>query len=110
MTTTPDERAGAGPLLERADAAAATSPDEAAALYRELLAASPELVAARLELDTTLSVASRDALFPLGEIEGAEPHANYGIAPDGGFVMIRRTQLPKLVLIQNVDRALADRP
>ena len=78
--------------------------------YRTSGPSGPELVAARLELDTTLSVASRDALFPLGEIEGAEPHANYGIAPDGGFVMIRRTQLPKLVLIQNVDRALADRP
>ena len=50
MTTTPDERAGAaGLLLERADAAA-TSPDKAAALYRELLAASPEHVAGRRAL------------------------------------------------------------
>src|SRR5687768_14664902 len=50
MTTSPDEPAGAatGLLLERADAAA--SPDQAAALYRELLAASPGHVEARLHL------------------------------------------------------------
>ncbi len=55
MTTTPDERAGAAePLLERADAAAATSPDKAAALYRELLDASPEHLAGRLGLARVL--------------------------------------------------------
>ena len=50
MTTSPDEPAGAatGLLLERAGAA--TSPDQAAALYRELLAASPGHVEARLHL------------------------------------------------------------
>jgi predicted Zn-dependent protease len=51
MTTTPDERAGAaGLLLERAEAVAATSPDKAAALYRVLLAVSPEHVEGRLGL------------------------------------------------------------
>ncbi len=50
MTTSPDEPSGAatGLLLERAGAA--TSPDQAAALYRELLSASPAHVEARLHL------------------------------------------------------------
>jgi len=50
MTPSPDEHAGAaaGPLLERAVAAA--SPDQAAALYREVLAGSPEHIEARLHL------------------------------------------------------------
>nr|MBA3318577.1 hypothetical protein [Gemmatimonadales bacterium] len=49
MTTSPDADAGAavGLLLERADAAAVSSPDQAAALYRELLLASPGHVEAR---------------------------------------------------------------
>ncbi|CAN5715801.1 hypothetical protein BH24GEM1_BH24GEM1_29640 [soil metagenome] len=47
MTTSPDDYAGAAALLlERAGAAA--TPDQAAALYRELLAASPAHVEARL--------------------------------------------------------------
>jgi protein O-GlcNAc transferase len=51
MTTSPDEHAGAAAgLLERADAAANASPDLAAALYRELLSASPGHVEARLHL------------------------------------------------------------
>ena len=58
MTTSRDEHAGAatGLLLERAGAA--TSPDQAAALYRELLAASPEHVEARLRLARLLVGAS----------------------------------------------------
>ena len=50
MTTSPDEQTGAATalLLERAGAAA--TPDQAAALYREVLAASPEHVEARLHL------------------------------------------------------------
>jgi Flp pilus assembly protein TadD len=52
MTISPDERAGsaAGLLLERADAAASASPDQAIALYRELLLAIPDHVEARLHL------------------------------------------------------------
>ena len=76
--------------------------------YRTSASSGQELVAARLEFEKGPAVASRETLFPLTEIEGAEPHANYGVAPDGGFVMIRRAQVPKLVLIQNVDRALPD--
>jgi tetratricopeptide (TPR) repeat protein len=59
MTTSPDEPAGAaaGLLLERAGAAA--SPDHAAALYRELLAASPGHVEARLHLARLLERAEQ---------------------------------------------------
>lgn len=51
MTMTPDERPGAAAgLLERADAAATVSPDQAVTLYRELLAAIPDHVEARVHL------------------------------------------------------------
>ena len=63
-----------------------------------------ELVAARLELGATPRVISRESLFGIGDFVGAEPHANYDVAADGRMVMVRRTQAPKLVLIQNVDR------
>jgi serine/threonine-protein kinase len=75
--------------------------------YRSTASSGPELIAARLELGAAPRVASREPLFALNDIEGAEPHANYGMAPDGRFVMVRRVQVPKLVLIQNVDRALS---
>ena len=52
MTITPDDRAApsAGLLLERADAAAAAAPEQAVALYRELLAAMPDHTECRLRL------------------------------------------------------------
>jgi hypothetical protein len=66
-----------------------------------------ELMSARLELAPTPRVLSRNALFSLGDFVGAEPHANYDVAPDGRMVMVRRPQAPRLVLIQNADRLLA---
>jgi hypothetical protein len=52
-------------------------------------------------------VVEREELFDVGNYVGAEPHANYDISAEGRFVMVRRTQLPKVVLIQNVDQILA---
>jgi len=31
-------------------------------------------------------------------------HPNYDVAPDGGFVLVRRVQSGRLILIQNVHR------
>ena len=63
-----------------------------------------QMMAATLELTPSPRVVSRQALFSLGDLVGAEPHANFDVAADGRFVMVRRPQTPRLVLIQNVDR------
>ncbi|HEX6091057.1 MAG TPA: protein kinase, partial [Gemmatimonadales bacterium] len=66
-----------------------------------------EMMVAKLELTPTPRVVSRQALFSLGDLVGAEPHANFDVAADGRIVMVRRPQTPRLVLIQNVDRLVA---
>ena len=67
----------------------------------------PNLMRAHLELGATARVTSREELFDVGDFVGAEPHENYDVAADGRIVMVRRTQLPKLVLLQNVDQLVA---
>ncbi|MGH7645129.1 MAG: hypothetical protein ACREMR_06040 [Gemmatimonadales bacterium] len=72
--------------------------------YRRSSADDPEMMVARLDL-TGPTVLSRHALFGWADFEGSEPHPNYDVAPDGrGFVMIRRVQSGRLILIQNVHR------
>jgi serine/threonine-protein kinase len=66
-----------------------------------------QMMAATLELTPSPRVVSRQALFSLGDLVGAEPHANFDVAADGRFVMVRRPQTPRLVLIQNADRLVA---
>jgi serine/threonine-protein kinase len=66
-----------------------------------------QMMAARLELSPAPRVVSREALFSLGDLVGAEPHANFDVAADGRLVMVRRPQTPRLVLIQNADRLVA---
>jgi hypothetical protein len=68
----------------------------------------PTLVRARLDLTAAPRVVEREELFDVGNYVGAEPHANYDVAADGRFDMVRRTQLPKVVLIQNVDQIVAN--
>jgi hypothetical protein len=67
----------------------------------------PKLIQAHLELGAAARVTAREELFDLGDYVGAEPHANFDVAADGRIVMVRRTQLPKLVLLQNVDQMVA---
>ena len=66
-----------------------------------------QMMAARLELSPAPRVVSREALFSLGDLVGAEPHANFDVAADGRLVMVRRPQTPRLVLVQNADRLVA---
>jgi hypothetical protein len=61
------------------------------------------MIVATLELTPTPRVVSRQALFSLGDLVGAEPHANFDVSADARIVMVRRPQTPRLVLIQNVD-------
>jgi hypothetical protein len=60
------------------------------------------LVAATLDLRGEARVAERRSLFAIGDYEGAAPHANYDVLPDGsGFVMIRQGRASELSVIQN---------
>ncbi len=45
----------------------------------------------------------RKRLFPILDIVGTAPHANYDISPDGKtFVMVRRSPAARIVVIQNL--------
>jgi hypothetical protein len=79
--------------------------------YRRTDASHPEMLAARLSLEGTPRVVSRQALFGWADFEGSEPHPNYDASPDGrGFIMVRRPSAAKLVLIQNVHRLVHPDP
>jgi hypothetical protein len=90
-------------------------PDGRELLYRETKAADPYLVAAAIATSPTLTVTGRQRLFPIGDIVGSNPHANYDISPDGKtFVMARRSPAARIVVIQNlpalVRRLRGERP
>jgi serine/threonine-protein kinase len=90
-------------------------PDGRELFYRETKASDPHLVAARIATTPTLTVTDRKRLFPIGDIVGSNPHANYDISPDGKtFVMARRSPAARIVVIQNlpalVRRLRGERP
>ncbi len=71
--------------------------------YRETKQADPYLVAAGIGTKPGLSVTGRKRLFPILDIVGTAPHANYDISPDGKtFVMVRRSPAARIVVIQNL--------
>jgi Tol biopolymer transport system component len=71
--------------------------------YRETKAGDPYLVAAGISTSPTLAVTSRRRLFPIGDIVGTAPHANYDVSPDGkSFVMVRRSPAARIMVIQNL--------
>ncbi len=78
-------------------------PDGRELFYRETTAADPYLVAAGIATTPTLAVTGRKRLFPIRDIVGSNPHANYDISPDGKmFVMARRSPAARIVVIQNL--------
>jgi hypothetical protein len=90
-------------------------PDGKELFYRETVQGAPHLVAARIETSPTIRVASRSRLFPISDIVGTGPHANYDISPDGKlFAMVRRSPAARIVVIQNlpalVRRLRGERP
>ncbi|HEU4523550.1 MAG TPA: protein kinase [Gemmatimonadales bacterium] len=71
--------------------------------YRETRQADPYLIAAEIRTGPTLAVASRKRLFPVGDMVGTNPHANYDVSPDGTtFAMVRRSPAARIVVIQNL--------
>jgi eukaryotic-like serine/threonine-protein kinase len=81
----------------------AWSPDGKELFYRETKEADPYLVAASIATTPGLHVTGRKRLFPVLDIVGTAPHANYDVSPDGKtFVMVRRSPAARIVVIQNL--------
>ena len=78
-------------------------PDGRELFYRETKATDPYLVAATVATTPALAVAGRRRLFPIGDIVGTGPHANYDVSPDGKtFVAVRRSPAARIMVIQNL--------
>jgi serine/threonine-protein kinase len=70
--------------------------------YRGVTAQGTSLIAAALQISPEFRVLSRTPLFDVEPYEGASPHANYDVAPDGkGFVMVHQGQLSQIIVVQN---------
>jgi hypothetical protein len=64
-------------------------------------------MAAALRAEPDLAVMSQQVLFPIDEMVGGQPHANYDISPDGRtFAMVRRSPGSHIVVMQNVPALL----
>jgi eukaryotic-like serine/threonine-protein kinase len=71
--------------------------------YRGTTGSRLELMVAELRLAPELEVVSVRALFPIDEIAGTTPHANFDISPDGKtFAMVRRSPATGIVVLQNL--------
>jgi Tol biopolymer transport system component len=78
-------------------------PDGRELFYRGSVEGRVNLTVAELRMGPQPEVLSRRALFPLDDIAGASPHANYAISPDGrSFVMVRRAPSNRVVVLQNL--------
>jgi hypothetical protein len=70
--------------------------------YRGITPQGTSLIAAALQTVPEFRVISRTPLFDVEPFEGASPHANYDVAPDGkGFVMVHQGQLSQIIIVQN---------
>ncbi len=78
-------------------------PDGRELFYRTQGEGEPKLMVATVRTEPQFTVTSRRALFPVGDIAGGAPHANYDISPDGRtFVMVRRSPATRIMVIQNL--------
>jgi Tol biopolymer transport system component len=78
-------------------------PDGGELFYVGTARAVTELMVASVRTSPAFEVTARTSLFDTGEIVGANPHANYDIAPDGrSFVMVQRNPANRIIVLQNV--------
>jgi eukaryotic-like serine/threonine-protein kinase len=79
------------------------SPDGRELYYRGNVEGRIKMMAAAIRISPELEVVSRRALFPMDDIVGATPHANYTISPDGKtFAMVRRAPANRIIVLQNL--------
>ncbi len=78
-------------------------PDGRELFYRSTTSGQVELIAATMRTAPAVTVIARRSLFPVSDMLGTAPHANYDISPDGRtFVMVRRSPATRIVVIQNL--------
>src|SRR5215207_8617174 len=83
------------------------SPDNRELFYRSTKGGKTELMVAALRAEPDIAVVSQRVLFPIDEMVGGQPHANYDISPDGRtFAMVRRSPGSHIVVMQNVPALL----
>ena len=71
--------------------------------FRGVLDGQAEIMSASLQASPELEVTARSSLFPVPDAVGTNPHANYGISPDGKtFVMVMRSPATRIMVIQNL--------
>ena len=79
------------------------APDGRELFFRGNRAGQGVLEAATLRTAPTLAIASLRVLFPIPDMVGTAPHANFDISPDGrSFAMVRRSPGSRIVVIQNL--------
>jgi Tol biopolymer transport system component len=82
-------------------------PDGRELFYRANKAGQSVLAVATLRTTPGLAIVSQRVLFPVPDMVGAAPHANFAIAPDGrSFAMVRRSPGSRIVVIQNLPALL----
>jgi hypothetical protein len=70
--------------------------------YRGSVADGPRLIAARVEAAAGFRVLSRTPLFEDADYEGATPHSNYDVMPDGqSFIMVRQGRFTEVSYVAN---------
>jgi Tol biopolymer transport system component len=83
------------------------APDGRELFYRGLSDGRIVLIAATLRPTPDLAVTSQRVLFPIPDIVGSGPHANYDISPDGRtFAMSRQSPSRHIVVIQDLPELL----
>jgi Tol biopolymer transport system component len=83
------------------------APDGRELFYRTTRGSQVELAAATLRTTPGFAVVGQRSLFPIPEMVGSAPHANYDISPDGrSFAMVRRSPGSHIVVIQNLPELL----
>ena len=79
------------------------NPDGRELFYRGSNGVYPVLIAAAVGTSTGFRVTDRRSLFPIGDIAGSAPQANYDVAPDGEtFVMVRLAPSGRIAVVQNL--------
>jgi hypothetical protein len=75
--------------------------------FRAFSDSDVDLVSAAVRVTPEFRVTSRRTLFPVSDMTGAIPQANYDLSPDGRtFVMIRRSSATRVMVIQNLAELL----
>jgi Tol biopolymer transport system component len=70
--------------------------------YRGSVTDGLRLIAARVETAAEFRVLSRTALFEDADYEGATPHANYDVMPDGqSFIMVKQGRFTEVSYVAN---------